>query len=116
MLGEEAWWAEFTELPFIPQVFRGVMVRALCRSLEFFYSILHGPVWFMHRVIVMLSLSISSKDEKTKTYFTSCMLLNFWSQIGKGTNMGAIVRCWLYDILQPKSEVWCLAHLCLTSV
>ncbi|MCJ8734611.1 hypothetical protein PDJAM_G00237230 [Pangasius djambal] len=43
---------------FIPKVFSGVEVRALCRTLEFFHSNLHTPCLhgarFVHRGIVML--------------------------------------------------------------
>ncbi|MCJ8748149.1 hypothetical protein PDJAM_G00161710 [Pangasius djambal] len=43
---------------FIPKVFSGVEVRALCRTLEFFHSNLHTPrlhgARFVHRGIVML--------------------------------------------------------------
>ncbi|MCJ8742121.1 hypothetical protein PDJAM_G00078520 [Pangasius djambal] len=45
-------------LQFIPKVFSGVEVRALCRTLEFFHSNLHTPCLhgarFVHRGIVML--------------------------------------------------------------
>ncbi|MCI4389338.1 hypothetical protein PGIGA_G00096810 [Pangasianodon gigas] len=43
---------------FIPKVFSGVEVRALCRTLEFFHSNLNTPCLhgarFVHRGIVML--------------------------------------------------------------
>ncbi|MCJ8738048.1 hypothetical protein PDJAM_G00031240 [Pangasius djambal] len=43
---------------FIPKVFSGVEVRALCRTLEFFHSNLHTPCLhgarFVHRGVVML--------------------------------------------------------------
>ncbi|MCJ8749759.1 hypothetical protein PDJAM_G00179970 [Pangasius djambal] len=43
---------------FIPKVFSGAEVRALCRTLEFFHSNLHTPCLhgarFVHRGIVML--------------------------------------------------------------
>ncbi|MCJ8737963.1 hypothetical protein PDJAM_G00030110 [Pangasius djambal] len=46
---------------FIPKVFSGVEVRALCRTLEFFHSSLHTPCLhgarFVHRGIVMLEQS-----------------------------------------------------------
>ncbi|MCJ8748396.1 hypothetical protein PDJAM_G00164290 [Pangasius djambal] len=46
---------------FIPKVFSGVEVRALCRTLEFFHSNLHTPCLhgarFVHRGVVMLEQS-----------------------------------------------------------
>ncbi|MCI4381499.1 hypothetical protein PGIGA_G00252490 [Pangasianodon gigas] len=51
---------------FIPKVFSGVEVRALCRTLEFFHSNLHTPclhgAGFVHRGIVMLEQGARDED------------------------------------------------------
>ncbi|MCI4387901.1 hypothetical protein PGIGA_G00079600 [Pangasianodon gigas] len=58
---------------FIPKVFSGVEVRALCRTLEFFHSNLHTPCLhgarFVHRGIVMLEQDIALMDEQERENF-----------------------------------------------
>ncbi|MCJ8743438.1 hypothetical protein PDJAM_G00094030 [Pangasius djambal] len=70
---------------FIPKVFSGVEVRALCRTLEFFHSNLHTPrlhgARFVHRGIVMLEQPIPSPNPTPDSAETHDLVLK--SQLNK---------------------------------
>ncbi|MCI4377832.1 hypothetical protein PGIGA_G00208400 [Pangasianodon gigas] len=84
---------------FIPKVFSGVEVRALCRTLEFFHSNLNTPCLhgarFVHRGIVMLEqvwASVKGNFTAYKDILDNCVLPTLWQQFGEEAHMGVMVR------------------------